>query len=160
MAFLHVKRVCFLLAISYKRSKIQIKNKCSYFGGGSMSRIPNEALVVLETVIYLPMVLSIFERDCKAFEQGTFKLKRPYIDLVHEAMKQVQSELHAAHQYLQKNRLKIMRGNRDELFSEYIFIYNNNEEHRRYSNIRLRNRVEELLSIYLTQVQFKKEKDV
>lgn len=53
-----------------------------------------------------------------------------------------------------------MRGNRDELFSEYIFIYNNNEEHRRYSNIRLRNRVEELLSIYLTQVQFKKEKDV
>lgn len=87
-------------------------------------------------------------------------MKRPYIDLVHEAMKQVQSELHAAHQYLQKNRLKIMRGNRDELFSEYIFIYNNNEEHRRYSNIRLRNRVEELLSIYLTQVQFKKEKDV
>lgn len=65
MAFLHVKRVCFLLAISYKRSKIQIKNKCSYFGGGSMSRIPNEALVVLETVIYLPMVLSIFEETVK-----------------------------------------------------------------------------------------------
>ena len=37
------------------------------------------------------------------------------------------------------------------MFTEYIFISGGYEDHRRYLNVRLRNRTEELLDLYFTR---------
>ena len=47
-----------------------------------MPLIPDGSIPYLENMIYLPMVLIILEKDRTNFEQGPFKLKRPYIALV------------------------------------------------------------------------------
>ncbi|PZX04897.1 hypothetical protein C7437_103148 [Psychrobacillus insolitus] len=39
------------------------------------------------------------------------------------------------------------------MFTEYVFFHGGYEEHRRYLNVRLRNRVKELLSIYFAIVE-------
>ncbi len=118
-----------------------------------MLNLSKEAIQMLEQVIYLPMILQILQRDCQAFEQGTFKLKQPYIKLVEQTSTFVQKELAEAKRYLRQNQLQVFRGERDDLFSEYIFVRQSAQDRRRYSNIRLRNHVEDLLSYYLAKAQ-------
>lgn len=113
-----------------------------------MPLIPAEALPYFENMIYLPMVLIILERDRENFGKGPFKLKRPYVKIIDEAFKFVQAELKETSIYLRRNNMKVIRGKTDDTFTEYVFIYGGYEDHRRYLNVRLRNRTEELLGIF------------
>lgn len=114
-----------------------------------MPLIPGEALPYFENMIYLPMILIVLERDREAFENGPFKLKRPYVKIIDEAAKFARAELKETSIYLRRHNMKVIRGKMDDTFTEYVFIYGGYEDHRRYLNVRLRNRTEELLSVYL-----------
>lgn len=115
-----------------------------------MPLIPEEAIPYFEKMIYLPMVFTILEKDRTIIEKAPFKLNRPYLTLVEGAAKQVQKELKDTHVYMRRHSMKVIRGEGDDMFTEYVFFHGGYEEHRRYLNVRLRNRVEELLSMYLT----------
>jgi len=115
--------------------------------------IPKEALPYFENKIYLPMILIVLERDRKVFENGSFKLKRPYAQIVDEVVQSVQKELKETTIYLQRNNMKVIRGKTDDTFTEYAFIYGGYEDHRRYLNVRLRNRTEELLTLYFSKIR-------
>jgi len=114
-----------------------------------MPLIPAESLPYFEKMIYLPMVLTILERDREIVEKGPFKLKRPYVSIIEQAVKEAQRELKGTKLYLRQHNMKVLRGNHDDTFTEYVFFHGGYEEHRRYLNVRLRNRVEELLGVYL-----------
>ena len=114
-----------------------------------MALIPAESLPYFESMIYLPMVIIILERDREEFEKGAFKLKRPYTNIIEQSIKAVQKDLKETKLYLRKNNMKIIKRKRDETCTEYTFFYGGYEQHRRYLNVRLRNRVEELLEMYL-----------
>lgn len=111
--------------------------------------IPSESLPQFENMIYLPMVLIVLERDRDVFEKGAFKLGRPYIAVVEKAIKAVRNDLKETKEYLRKNNMKLLRVGRDESTTEYTFFYGGYEQNRRYLNVRLRNRTEELLEVYL-----------
>ncbi|MFJ7932788.1 hypothetical protein [Sporosarcina sp. NPDC096371] len=113
-----------------------------------MPLISAEALSHFENMIYLPMLITILERDRNVFEKSPFKLKGPYVKLVDEATKLVRAELKATNIYLRRHNMNMLRGETDDTFTEYIFLHGGYEEHRRYLNVRLRNRTEELLSVY------------
>lgn len=115
-----------------------------------MPLISQEEIVHFEKAIYLPMVLIVLERDRSLFEKGSFKLKRPYIEMVDNAIKQVRKELQETKIHMLKHHMKIIRGAGDDTFTEYVFYHGGYEDHRRYLNLRLRNRVEELLRVYLS----------
>jgi len=114
-----------------------------------MAHIPIEAIPQLESAIYLPMLLIVLEKDYALIETGPFKLKRPYFHLIEEAKKLAEKDLKQTKAYLKKHDLKVVQGVRDEMFTEYHFYCKKIMEVRRYSNIRLRNRVEDLLHYYL-----------
>ncbi|MFD1204721.1 MULTISPECIES: hypothetical protein [Sporosarcina] len=118
-----------------------------------MPLIPAKALPHFENMIYLPMVIIILQRDRELVEKGPFKLKGPYIRLIDGAMKQVQSELQETKAYLRRHDMKVLRNKGDELFTEYIFMNGGYEDYRRYLNVRLRNRTEELLSAYFAMAK-------
>lgn len=102
-----------------------------------------------ENMIYLPMVISIFNKDSKLVESGGFKLKGPYQELIDRAKKCAEKDLIEARAYLRQHNLKIVQGKRDEFATEYTFYHNGYEDMRRYMNLRLRNRTEELIRVYL-----------
>lgn len=85
------------------------------------------------------------------FESGNFKLSRPYINIIEQSIKKVQNDLKETKLYLRQNNMKIIKGNRDDACTEYAFYYKGYEAHRRYLNVRLRNRTEELLEVYLNK---------
>lgn len=118
-----------------------------------MAHIPAETIPYFESAIYLPMLLIVLEKDYEQIEAGQFKLKRPYFYLIETVRKNVEADLKQAKTYMEKHRLKLVRGARDDLFTEYHFHYNQTMETRRYSNIRLRNQVEELLKQYLLKAK-------
>lgn len=95
------------------------------------------------------MVIIILERDREEFEKGEFKLNRPYINIIEQAIKAVQKDLKETKLYLREKNLRIIKGKRDESCTDYTFFYGGYEQHRRYLNVRLRNRAEELLEMYL-----------
>lgn len=115
-----------------------------------MPLIPAEALPYFENMIYLPMLLIILERDRDAFEKGPFKLKGPYVKLIDGATKVARAELKETTNYLHDHNMKVIRNKTDATFTEYVFMHEGYEDHRRYLNVRLRNRTEELLSVYFT----------
>ncbi|KMY49590.1 hypothetical protein [Peribacillus loiseleuriae] len=114
-----------------------------------MTRIPDNDREIIETALYLPMLLKILERDKVLIEQGSFKIKSPYVDIVENAIKAVRKDLKIAGNYLRKEKMELEEIKRDADFTMYSFIYKGVEEHHTYFNPRLRNRTEELLRIYL-----------
>lgn len=114
-----------------------------------MTRIPMHDRDIIEQVIYLPMVLTIFHRDLQIIEKGPFKLKKPYIELIKKAIIKIQNDLTDAKKYLKKNNIKVERIKSDDAFTMYLFLYKGYEEIHNYFNPRLRNRVEELMQSYL-----------
>ncbi|KAF0818034.1 YhjD [Bacillus sp. ZZV12-4809] len=114
-----------------------------------MTRIPEEDRNIMEQAIYLPMVLTVLNRDSIVINKSPFKLKQPYLDLVEETMKVIQSELSEVKRYMNKNQLKVQEIKRDEAFTMFMFLYKGYEEHHNYFNPRIRNKVQELMTYYL-----------
>lgn len=111
--------------------------------------ISQKDLEQFENMIYLPMVLSIFTKDRKLVEGGAFKLKGPYQELIDRATKRAEHDLRETRAYFREHRLKLEYGKRDDAATEYVFHHNGYQDVRRYLNLRLRNRTEELIRVYL-----------
>lgn len=123
-----------------------------------MTRIPEEDRDIIEQAIYLPMVLTILNRDLAVVNQSPFKLKQPYLNLIEETMKIVQKELAGVKRYLKAQQIKVFEQKRDQAFTMYTFLYKGYEEQHSYFNPRIRNKVQELLEFYLFQAGPQKNK--
>ncbi|MEK3887434.1 hypothetical protein [Bacillus sp. FSL K6-3431] len=126
-----------------------------------MTRIPTHDRDLIEQAIYLPMLLTVLNRDLIVVEKSPFKFRMPYVQLIESTMRLIRKELAEVKQYLYKNNIKVERLKSDDAFTMYVFLYKGYEEHHNYFNPRLKNRVEELLPYYFLK-QFKqgqKEKE-
>ncbi|SFB96276.1 hypothetical protein SAMN05443252_101209 [Bacillus sp. OV322] len=116
-----------------------------------MTRIPEKERNIIEQAIYLPMVITILNSDLKIIDESPFKLKKPYMELVEEALSIAQKDLMEVRKHLRRENIKVSELKRDLDFTMYCFLYRGYEEHHNYFNPRLRNRVEELLAFYLVK---------
>ncbi|WP_078548295.1 hypothetical protein [Litchfieldia alkalitelluris] len=115
-----------------------------------MTRISEENRNLFEQSIFLPMVLTILNRDLEIFNTAGFKLKKPYIHLIDETMNRVQKDLFLIKQKMKENKMKSVQLERDEAFTLFLFILDGWEEKHNYFNPRIRSEVSRLLEIYLT----------
>ncbi|MBS4188808.1 hypothetical protein KHA94_01060 [Bacillus sp. FJAT-49705] len=122
-----------------------------------MTRIPEKDRNIIEQAIYLPMVLTILNRDLIVINKSPFKLKQPYLNLIEETLKIVQKELADVKRYMNRNKFKVEELKRDEAFTMFMFLYKGYEEHHNYFNPRIRNKVQELLEFYLYKRHSKAE---
>lgn len=109
----------------------------------------DEAIEQFENMIYLPMLLTILDRDVKHFDAMSVKFKAPYLSVVKRATDNIHNDLKDIHQYFNRNKMKLVNEGNDGDFMTYLFSVGPERYQRRYMNLRLRNRSEELLEIYL-----------
>lgn len=114
-----------------------------------MTCIPEKDRDIIELAIYLPMVLTVLNRDLTIVETSPFKLKRPYVEWIQKTMFIIQQELSEVTQFLRKNNIKVTQVKNNEAFTLYLFLYKEYEEYHNYFNPRIRNKVEELMKHYL-----------
>ncbi len=108
----------------------------------------DETIKYFEEMIYLPMLLTILERDSKLIQEQPFKFQKPYLVLIKRVADGIHSELANTHRYFREHQLQLIKEGNDGTFTSYLFIEGANEYQRRYMNHRLRNRSEELLNKY------------
>ncbi|GAA0314263.1 hypothetical protein GCM10008967_00970 [Bacillus carboniphilus] len=113
-----------------------------------MTKISENDRDQLELAIYLPMVLTVLDRDLIAIQKSSIKLKRPYEEFVEEVMKRVQLDLREVKKYLRQENMSVQETNRDESFTTFLFLYKGYEEYHNYFNPRIRNKVQELITSY------------
>ncbi|TDL35365.1 hypothetical protein E2R51_06550 [Jeotgalibacillus sp. S-D1] len=116
-----------------------------------MTRIPAEDRDKFENAFYLPMLLTVLERDRLIVEKSPFKLNKPYLELIEDTMKAVQRDLTKVKSYMREKEMKVVKLQSDEAFTLYLFVYKGYEEKHNYFNPRLRNHVENLLRFYLIE---------
>ena len=95
------------------------------------------------------MLLVVLERDRMEIEVGEFKFKGPYLKIIEQAEKRVQEKMKQTNTRFRSENMKLIKVGSDGDFTEYQFFYGGHQENRRYLNVRLRNRTEELMSEYL-----------
>ncbi|SFX40247.1 hypothetical protein SAMN04487921_1053 [Bacillus altitudinis] len=114
-----------------------------------MTRLSSVQLQMMEQAIFLPMVISILNRDLTYLKKHqTFKLNEPYIQLVTSSLKEAQKALYQLKQQLHKEKMNVQQIEHDEGFTTYLFLINGYEEKHKYFNPRIRHRVEEMLTHY------------
>jgi hypothetical protein len=118
-------------------------------GQGDVMLIPAESMPYFEKMIYLPMVIIVLERNREMFEKGEMKLSKPYLNITDKAIKLVQADLKQTKQYMRDHNLRLLKGANDKTTTTYTFFHGGYESDRRYLNVRLRNRTEELLEMYI-----------
>ncbi|RKJ11392.1 hypothetical protein D7X33_49260, partial [Butyricicoccus sp. 1XD8-22] len=109
-----------------------------------MIDIPDSDRQLIDQAIFLPMLLTVLQRDLAAIDKGSFKLKQPYQISIEAIIRDVQKDLAAAKRYLHKNNIKIIRGRSENNFTFYTVMYKGGEEKRSYFNDKIRNNVEDL----------------
>ncbi|UII56917.1 hypothetical protein LS684_05625 [Cytobacillus spongiae] len=114
-----------------------------------MTRIPERDRNIMEQAIYLPMALTILNRDLTVIHNSPFKLKQPYLELIELTMTAIQKDLKEVKAYMSKHQLRVEQLKRDEAFTMFLFLYKGYEEHHNYFNPRIRNKVQELMEHYL-----------
>lgn len=102
-----------------------------------------------ENFIYLPMLLTLLLKDRQRIETGDFKLPGPYLQLIDQAVKAVENDLRVIKEYMKQRKQRVLQVEDDDLFIVYVSHFNGYEEKRKYLKVRLRNRTEELLSLFL-----------
>lgn len=117
-----------------------------------MQLISSEALFHFENMIYFPMLIKVLERDQETIVASPIKLKGPYLKMIEGALDLIRADVKVTKGYLKRNNMQVIRHKKEENFTEYVFSQNGHEERRRYLNIRLRNRTEELMSHYFSKV--------
>ncbi|MEK3764733.1 MULTISPECIES: hypothetical protein [unclassified Solibacillus] len=116
-----------------------------------MVQIPSKTIPYYEAGIYLPLLLIILEKDYSIVEQSPFKFKNPYLHLINAVSTKVKHDLKETKDYFKLHQMRLVRGETDDMFTEYHFYFNGVMECRRYSNIRLRNHSEMLLADYFAK---------
>ena len=118
-----------------------------------MTKIPDHDRDIIEYAIYLPMVLTIFERDLIAINKSSVKLKKPYQELLEKKIITVQKDLREVKKYLRLQNINVQESQRDESFTTYLFLYKGYQEYHNYFNPRIRNKVQELITKYFLGVK-------
>lgn len=121
-----------------------------------MIQIPDSDLKIIDQAIFLPMLLTVLQRDLTAVESIPFKLKQPYHHVIENTIQDVQKDLSVAKRYLHKNNIKIIRGKSKNNFTDYTVMYKGGKDQRHYFNDKIRNNVEDLLDYYLVGRQEKR----
>ncbi|MCB5235581.1 hypothetical protein [Niallia circulans] len=114
-----------------------------------MNRLSKEDTKILEHLIYLPLLLTVLERDYQQAKTTPFKLNQVYLNLIEHTMKKVQDDLKGFKEKMRQKKIKLIKGNLDKNFTEYHYYVANYHEVRRFANTELKANTEKLLSYYL-----------
>ncbi|MFN7252771.1 MAG: hypothetical protein ACK4M9_18665 [Anaerobacillus sp.] len=101
---------------------------------------------LFEAFIILTLARKVLQNDLIVVEKSFFKLKEPYLQLIHSAIGTISKELFEIKKQLNKQRMKIEFGPNDGTFTEFYCYYRGYVKTSRFLNANLKNKVQQRLS--------------
>ncbi|MCK1997976.1 hypothetical protein MPH47_12195 [Psychrobacillus psychrodurans] len=117
-----------------------------------MPAITTDDYKYYESGIFLPMLITILERDIELINKLPFKLRRPYLAIIEKALSMIRKDLKQTEIYLLRRNMRLVIGKPDaDKITECTFISGGYEERRKYSSEEFRSRSEELITEYFSK---------
>ncbi len=126
-------------------------------GGRNMRYVKDEDFKITSRFLFLSMAIIVIEQDIKRIDQGNFKIKEPYLELLRRMEHNARLERKQLQQLMKKNDLQVVFMQKNDTFSTYLFLKKGHEEERRYFNPAIRKKVELILHDLMHNVLAPKE---
>jgi hypothetical protein len=113
--------------------------------GKKMRYLQEEDFKIASRFLFLSMAIVVIEQDIKLIENGKFKIKEPYLQLLRRMEHKARLERKQLQKAMKEKKLQVVFIQKNDTFSTYLFLANGKEEERRYFNPAIRKKVEIIL---------------
>src|SRR5690625_5124018 len=114
-----------------------------------MRYLAAEELQIASRFVFLSMAITVLEQDLHYMNQGAFKIKEPYIDLIERMILSALSERKKLRKEMYDRYLTVSRLRKDDLFTTYLFICKRRVEGGNYFTPVIRNKVKAIMFDHL-----------
>ncbi|RXI97850.1 hypothetical protein DS745_15935 [Anaerobacillus alkaliphilus] len=101
---------------------------------------------LFESFIILTLARKVLQNDLLIVEKSFFKLKEPYLQLIHSSIGAISKELFEIKKQLHKHNMKIEFGKNDGTFTECHCYFRGYTKTSRFLNAHLKNKVQDRVS--------------
>lgn len=95
--------------------------------------------------LFLSMAILVIEQDIKNVQQGAFKIKEPYMEILESMINEASKEKRHLRKTMRDKKIKIATLQQNKSFSSFLFQCAGKEEQRNYFNPIIRKKVEAII---------------
>ncbi|ARI78074.1 hypothetical protein [Halobacillus mangrovi] len=110
-----------------------------------MRYLKQKELDLASRYLFLSMAIAVIRQDRKHFEQGKFKIKEPYMELLGKMELEAREERKHLRLQMDRQKLQVVESGRNDSFTSFLFLAHGYEEKRNYFNPAIRKKVELIL---------------
>jgi hypothetical protein len=110
-----------------------------------MRYLKQKELDLASRYLFLSMAIAVIRQDRKHFEQGKFKIKEPYMELLGKMELEAREERKQLRYQMDRQKLQVVESGRNDSFTSFLFLAHGYEEKRNYFNPAIRKKVELIL---------------
>src|SRR5690625_2633959 len=121
--------------------------------GVTMRYLTESELNVASRFLFLSMAITVIKQDIEHIQNGAFKIKEPYLNLLNRMISEATNERRQLRKIMQDEHIQVVSLNKNDTFSSYLFISKGREEKRNYFIPAIRKKVESIIQEILEKVQ-------
>jgi hypothetical protein len=110
-----------------------------------MRYLKQKELDLASRYLFLSMAITVIRQDRKYMEQGKFKIKEPYMELLGKMELEARNERKKLRKQMDQLKLQVVESGRNDSFTSFLFLAHGYEEKRNYFNPAIRKKVENIL---------------
>ncbi|MHA6251663.1 hypothetical protein [Oceanobacillus sp. CAU 1775] len=118
-----------------------------------MRFLTEEEYAIASRFLFLSMAIVVIRQDIKHVEQGSFKIKEPYMELLRDMESLSLDERRNLRKEMKKQRIDVVTLNKNDSFSSFLFLCQGREEKRNFFNPAIRKKVETIIQEQLFKVR-------
>ncbi|MBU5468371.1 hypothetical protein KQI49_16225 [Virgibacillus sp. MSJ-26] len=106
-------------------------------------------LKVASRFLFLSMAIVVIKQDVKHVQNGAFKIKDPYINLLNQMISEATNERRKLRKMMEDKKIQVVSLGKNDTFSSYLFVCQGREEKRNYFNPAIRKKVETIIQEFV-----------
>ncbi|WP_082234692.1 hypothetical protein [Halobacillus massiliensis] len=110
-----------------------------------MRNLKEKELEIASRYLFLSMAIAVIRQDRRHFENGNFKIKEPYLELLSKMEIAAREERRILKSKMDHQKLHVIEASRNDSFTSFLFLAHGYEEKRNYFNPAIRKKVETIL---------------
>lgn len=110
-----------------------------------MRYLTDQELNVGSRFLFLSMAIVVIQQDIENIQNGNFKIKEPYTGLLKKMGLEAANERRQLQKTMKNSKMKVVKLNKNDSFSSFMFYCNGREEKRNYFNPAIRKKVETII---------------
>lgn len=114
-----------------------------------MSYLSNEELHLATRFLFLSMAMIVIQKDIQHIQEGAFKIKEPYLQLLSDMSTKATAERKQLRKKMYDKKMQVITIEKSEFFTSFLFLCQGREERRSYFNPAIRKKVEEIIKEFI-----------